>query len=386
MTSAVVEPVTELLAERETGVAPTSPGRDRIEFVHLLRGAAAAAVVWAHLSGFWLYANERSWVVQQLWAQYVVVPFHLFQNAGHLGVVVFFLISGYIISYTSERETRREFAVKRALRIFPMLAVAVLVTGVALAAARANGIDTLPGMVHGTPVDYLKAVFVLDQLTGTTFVLGSTWTLAIELTFYTLVLLLIPMSRRDPVRSTWVMVGVWAVVTPVVIATPSLKYLSTTCVYLAFLFVGRTFYLQAKGRASTSVSIGIVATTGLLYVLFYTVAFPGELMTPSVEPAASYVLAIVVFLATSRARITRLWRPFRVLGDISYSLYLLHLPVGMLAITLLDRAGLPFTVAFVLGVTASLVSSWVTYRWVERPSQRLARTMLRRRPRPAPAP
>jgi peptidoglycan/LPS O-acetylase OafA/YrhL len=44
---------------------------------------------------------------------------------GHLGVGIFFLVSGFIISHVAEKETRAEFVVKRVLRIWPTLTIAV---------------------------------------------------------------------------------------------------------------------------------------------------------------------------------------------------------------------------------------------------------------------
>jgi peptidoglycan/LPS O-acetylase OafA/YrhL len=63
------------------------------------------------------------------------------------------------------------------------------------------------------------------------------------------------------------------------------------------------------------------------------------------------------------------------LGFISYSLYLLHVPIGGRVINLAGR--LPHTLPVELGaVTAamavSLIAAWLLYRLVERPSQRLS--------------
>lgn len=52
-------------------------------------------------------------------------PLGLYQDAGHLGVVLFFFVSGYIVTYTSSRERVVEFSLKRLLRLGPALWVAV---------------------------------------------------------------------------------------------------------------------------------------------------------------------------------------------------------------------------------------------------------------------
>lgn len=366
------------LSRSEAAPADAPAPAPHISFVHLLRGLAALLVMWAHLSGFWLYANQRGWVVQDVWARYVVVPFHLFQNAGHLGVVLFFLISGYIITHASRRESPAQFFVKRALRIFPLLAASIALTALVVTIARTYDLGDLPGVAGGGWLDYLKAAFLLDQFTGSGYVLGATWTLAIEVVFYVLVGISVASKRRSPLGTTWLMIGFWAVATPVVLSTPALSYLATTLVYLAFLFAGRLVYLWQRELAPVAPVVSALCVVALLYVLFYTVAFPGQLLTPSVEPLVSYLIAVVVFAALLLAPIQRVAQPFRFLGDASYSIYLLHLPIGMLSLAVVTRAGLPFTVAFLVAVTATLLMSWLSYSWVEKPFQRLARRISTR--------
>lgn len=75
--------------------------KEFFQFISLLRGFAALLVVWSHLVGWWLNANKLESPYQYYWENTIVKPFHLYQNGGHLGVVLFFLISGYIIMANS---------------------------------------------------------------------------------------------------------------------------------------------------------------------------------------------------------------------------------------------------------------------------------------------
>ena len=70
---------------------------------------------------------------------------------------------------------------------------------------------------------------------------------------------------------------------------------------------------------------------------------------------------------------TGLSQPFLFLGDISYSLYLLHFPIGSRVINL----GLRFAstlpgkiVVLVCALGVTIGASWLLYRFVERPAQR----------------
>jgi peptidoglycan/LPS O-acetylase OafA/YrhL len=82
---------------------------------------------------------------------------------------------------------------------------------------------------------------------------------------------------------------------------------------------------------------------------------------------------VFMFAAPSRAP----WA-VRRLSDISYSLYLLHIPLGMLTIDWAVKSGARFTLAFVLGVAVSVAAAAISYRWVEQPAQKFARRLTKR--------
>jgi len=95
-------------------------------FIHILRGIAPLMVVWAHLV-WWLIYNQIDWPLYQWMYWTIIKPLHIFQNFGHLGVAIFFLISGFIISASLSREKRLEFLIKRLCRLGPALIFATLV-------------------------------------------------------------------------------------------------------------------------------------------------------------------------------------------------------------------------------------------------------------------
>ncbi len=78
-------------------------------------------------------------------------------------------------------------------------------------------------------------------------------------------------------------------------------------------------------------------------------------------------------------------------GDVSYSLYLLHLPIGVSVIGLLSH-WLPFSERFiglldVIGVAASAWAAWIMYQIIEKPSQEMSSAIrFNRRLEPAPQP
>lgn len=359
-------------------------GRERFEFLHALRGIAALLVVWSHLSGFWLLEHGKTSALQDLWQQWIVLPFHVFQNGGHLGVILFFLISGFVITHTSLRETHREFAVKRLMRIYPPLFAALLISWVLIQFAAATG-DRLPGVNDAGIARWFAAVLLLDGFVPGVRILDVTWTLVIEMVFYAITFALLGLSRRNPLLATWVMLALWVALVLLAFNVPIFAAVqnSAVVVYTGFLILGRAIYLWRRSLIGPFDGAIIAVSAGLLTGLFLETSNPGFLLTPGgwsgVEPLVSYVAALLIFLVMMRINPKRVVQPFRLLGDVSYSLYLLHLPVGLTVLNLLDGVGVPESLNTIIAILASVGVAWVSYRLVERPSQRLARRMLPQR-------
>src|SRR3954466_13529589 len=104
-------------------MAQTGP-REEIAFIHFLRGIAPLFVLVAHIPGWWLLEKQQVWLPFELYKDLIVSPLHLFQHGGHFGVVLFFLISRFIISYVAETEGRSEFCIKRFFRLTPTILIA----------------------------------------------------------------------------------------------------------------------------------------------------------------------------------------------------------------------------------------------------------------------
>jgi len=363
--------------------AHRTSGHETIAFVHILRGCAALLVVWAHVSGYWLYLTGQSSTAQELWDRWIVVPFHVHQDGGYFAVLLFFLISGYIVSHTSLRESRTTYAVKRLLRIFPALGVAILVVYGLVHLMLALG-QQLPGFADGPWWWWLSAPFLLDGSTGRGLVLSVTWTLVIEVVFYAMVLVVLRLQREHPLRSTWILVALWAGLYLLFWNVPVLQPNAAAGIYVGFLLLGRVVYQVQRELVSLRDGVLLSAVILVLFWMAVTVGDHGYLLAPGgwtgQEPIVSQVAAILVFLGFLRWAPRRAVQPFGFLGDVSYSLYLLHLPIGFAVLVGLTGLGVGASVGAVVAIAASLAAAWVSYAVVERPVARLARVLLRRLP------
>lgn len=345
-------------------------------FIHFLRGVAPLFVMWAHLAFFFAIDRQVNWAGIWYWDKFIAGPLHLYQNGGHLGVIIFFFVSGYIITHTSLKESRTEFAVKRLLRIFPVLAASLLTVYIARYIVGALGMGELTGTKATTWRDFIGAFFLLDMIMQRPQVLIVTWSLVTELLYYGLTLILIRMSKINPERATYAMIAIWLSAELIFAGYGPWGAMRNFSLYVSFLIAGRAIYLADSGILSWRKALPILLLTGILFILLHSYAIPGLLLQPPGEPLASYAIGAVIFLAAMFYNAQKISRIVSFFADISLSLYLLHIPVGMLINSLGLYFGISFTISLIFAITSSVAAAWVSYVIIEKPSQRLARKLV----------
>ena len=103
------------------------------------------------------------------------------------------------------------------------------------------------------------------------------------------------------------------------------------------------------------------------------------------DAALAGAVFVIAVLVEGRVGVSA---PMGFLARRSYTIYLLHVPVGYTILTALVAAGMPYTPALVLALLSTAAATEVVYRLVERPSIRLGRWVTsspRRRRVVAPA-
>ena len=331
------------------------------------RALAAIAVVMFHLS------------IAMGDVRYGGVPvFGAWTSRGNLGVDFFFVISGFIMMYIHQRDIGRPdrwlaFARARFLRLFPVYWLYTLVFCL-LVALGFGTVTQLPGDMPG----WLSTV-LLVRLTDVLAPLGVAWTLFHEIAFYAVFSLMI-LNRNWGVLAF----GLWMVAVALAFGYPETAAPRPIETYLAaynldFLIgIGAcAIARQANMRQCiASFSIGAGLLVGMLCYerdlhvawggLVYGLAFGGI-----VGGMAGWELR------RGRARILFA----RLLGDASYTIYLVHVPViGLLlkvAVVTGMREILPGELLYGLTLAAALAISLAIYRGVEQPLQ----SWLRRRER-----
>ena len=324
----------------------------------------------------------------------LVVVFHLWPGrltGGYVGVDVFFVISGYLITGHLLRDIERSgrvrlgrFWMRRIRRLMPSALLVLLLTTVAtllvvpeqywrqfLRQVVASTLYVENWALAGESVDYLAADSDPSPV-------QHYWSLSVEEQFYILLPLLLLVVTLV-VRGRWrrpAVLGVLGAVTAASLAwsvhltavSPPTAYFVTTT-RLWELGVGALVSV-APVLASRRLRIG-VSSAGLAAVLASAVliteatAFPGWVALGPVLGTAA-----VIWAGATDAR----WDPVRLLdtpavrwvGDRSYAIYLWHWPLIVLVPFALDLDHLGrLHKAGVLVATALL--SWASSRWVENP-------------------
>ncbi|WP_395106367.1 acyltransferase family protein [Actinomadura sp. SCN-SB] len=394
----------------------------RLEWLDALRGIAALVVAFHHGSSEYL-PRFRHEILR-------------FIDPGDCGVLLFFLVSGYIIPASLERAgSVRRFWIGRVFRIYPLL---LLVLAVMLLLDRAG----LKPLRAGTLASYDPSAAVAAHLTmmqdllAVPNAINVLWTLSYEMVFYLLVVALFALGRLDrhsATIATALSVGALTVaavlpaaalsgrfgVTPVALTAAGIMALAIglACAsrpwlwrtgaalggllaavlvlgnsrvpvwqglgLLAVMFAGTAIHRAERGHLSVraaAVAVTAVAAAliggGLWHIEVYA---PGQ--TEEVLQR-SWVIGIAVaglaFAAGMALRNRRLPRWLLRLGLISYSVYLVHPVVLTIFNIALGRPSTDTPLMLVPYLVAVLVISNVTYRYAEAPCQRFGRRLARR--------
>ncbi|WP_205746352.1 acyltransferase family protein [Dyella amyloliquefaciens] len=346
----------------------------RVEFgfINLLRGPAALLVVYSHFVGQYLdWIHHTYWLKR--WVDAVIVtPMAIVGQFGQLGVMVFFLISGFIISHVARSESQGRFAIRRFFRIYPaywfVLAVVFVLWRVGLP-VDATDFDAFRDWRNVAKLVTLTNYILAPQHVA----LGVAWTLQIELLFYALILLVTPLIRRAPIQA---MLAELMLVTLCVATSRELDdnwfLLAANLTYLPYLLIGQVIYFYWAGGMSGRVAMAFGW-------MCYLVAVYGmwEIHTSFLNPGESRVLCLILALGIFAWALNfgngwgTTWLA-RKMSDVSYSLYLIHGPIGLLIIAVLHHR-IGYGNAALLALISVLALAFSIHYLVERPAIELGR-------------
>jgi peptidoglycan/LPS O-acetylase OafA/YrhL len=304
---------------------------------------------------------------------------------GALGVLVFFVISGYLItnrlfveSLGSGRVSLRAFFTKRAFRILPPMFAVLLVTA-ALGLAH---------VIQLVPRDWLAAVFLTDYWPGSWFT-NHFWSLSVEEHFYLVWPIIIVAAGWK--RSLWIGVGLIAIVglwRAYLLAHIALPQADPEYAHVKGLILGRTDTRLDYIMFGCVFALAIVYYPVMLRVLQLAGTGFGQLVllvllfaTTRNAPVDTRTLqaAIIGLLVCGSANQSSFFskhilgsRVMVFLGKISYSLYLWQ----ELFLTRSDVEWLRQPAALLLKYAVAIGVACLSFHFLERPLIRKGRSII----------
>ncbi|MET0425528.1 MAG: acyltransferase [Actinoplanes sp.] len=398
--------------------AENQSGR-RLAWLDALRGFAALTVVGFHLSPLVL-GNERHLAIMR----------HI--DFGKYGVLLFFLVSGYVIPMSLERHgSLRRFWIGRLCRIYPAYLAAIVLVAVLVLTGR---LVWQAGLRDETVTAVLAHATMMPDLVGLRGVVRVFWTLSYEMTFYLIVaglyawrlhrlsawwagglalvaLLAGPLLPNALLGATFADRRLLSAALVLLIGLSLLAYTSGKLTLIAGAVGIAAVLLPALNGHATRNSTVIASWQGLLLlaVMFAgTVIYRaqhGEIGRRAAAVALTVVTLSVIGAQWTHTSAGRVWLAnvaavavtfgfgyamrnrtvpgvLTWLGQISYSLYLLHAVVLLVLVRAVPDLGTqPGVIRVATGLAylaAAFGLAWLSYRMVELPGQALGRRLAGR--------
>lgn len=346
--------------------APKAP----IYGLDLARFIAALAVVFYHL-GFKPFGVETNALHQQIGGPISLPSWWASTFWGWIGVQVFFVISGVVISHSARQRNGWSFFAGRISRLLPGMLVCATIC-----AAISPFLFDIP--LDATVLLWLKSIIFFPLAP---WIAGQIWTLPVEIAFYSIVWLFVINKWQNHFITlacalSAMIAAYWMVTSVIGLADPygplTLILLLQHGCYFALGMVLCELDNKRLGKREIAV-VAVCAATAYLQIRSTAAAEARDSLLVSYHLLiyAIWFLTTTLMGCAIAARDTvatalkRFAGPLRLIGLMTYPLYLVHVHVGGATLLAALEAGLAPRVAIGLGALTSLLAAYFITRWLE---------------------
>ncbi len=349
----------------------------------------AKFILWSGGTEYLTKHPRTSWSV----FDYIKFGIDLITTAGSQMVMIFFVLSGFFIAMTLENargsfvQRLQQFYLVRFIRIYiPYIASIIIGVGVLLCIRQ-----FVPDLLHADTArefnnrlvtandnldfsNFLKSLLFLknEEYIGFNF---AYWSLLYEGIFYLIIPFVFLRKRVYLFVSFLLFVGGAFIIT---MYNPGEIYMRYLFEYNFYFALGQFIYIYKEqilakfdGRNYKTI---LMAAALVSFVLFDALALAKQHFWSGIVAGISVFCLIVVFLKYDFKK-TWLIKGIIKLGEVSYSLYLVHLPVLILMYSLIFMYTKELIfynrIWYVAGVLFSVVAGVLLYKAVEKPSMNL---------------
>ena len=324
-----------------------------IPVINGLRGLAALSVCLYHFVYTTLNFIHEEWVRNIFYY-------------GQKGVEVFFIISGIVIPLSMIRSDYAfslfpKFIARRFVRIEPPYLGAVVIGIIYLV-----GRNYIPGTVETDLSPSIRDIllhigYLVPFVEGAKWINSVFWTLSIEFQYYLLLAFLFPFVLSAKI---WSRILFYLVMIALPLFFEDQRFITF---WSAFFFLGIAYALHRTEKIKgTEFIILIALASGIVLYRQGIIQLSIGLST----------LLVIHAFSSYESKVGRF------MGDISYSLYLLHSVIGAAFVNYLSHfteSAVAKTLLILAGFALSVFSAYLYWKWVEKPSQNWSKRIKLRR-------
>ncbi len=302
--------------------------------IDAMRGVAAICVAIFHYTRFYMPRADVPVIPVQLAdVPYSTLLWPIYAH-GEDAVRLFWVISGFVFAhvYWQRNTPAREFAVARFARLYPLHFVTLIFVAVLqFISMKTSGHWQI--VENNDLRHFVLQLFLMDSslsLSNGNSFNAPIWSVSAEVFVYVLFFATLPLTKRSPMAASVLLAAACFMVLNIRPAGFIISNLVFTCG--VFFFAGSTCYAIYRSlQASAPKLIAVIAVFG-------AVACVGAVTSNTNLLLLALTCAIVLALATLERVARGGGAVLRFLGDISYSLYLVHIPLQILVLVIADIA------------------------------------------------
>jgi len=263
---------------------------------------------------------------------------NFFSDLAHFSVIIFFVLSGYLIGYTTTNNNRglKKYLTARFSRLYSVLIPVLIIMFIIEKLIGLINYNSILGISRGmTSLRYLMSGFFLNEIwffSAAPPINAPLWSLSFEFWFYILFGLWFFRQKKNWVYTLLLILAL-------LIAGP--KILSLFPIWLFGMLAFKLPKLKIKGYSLIIYLILILSFS--FVILFKMPALPFEIGTKPMYFAGQFIkdwvlgLLLGLFfwllpLSNTKQESSTLVFKFRKLADLTYTIYLIHLPILYLII------------------------------------------------------
>ena len=344
------------------------------ESLDYVRAIAIILVFYCHNFAALLQARGLETGLVSFVRNYFLIPFGIIQDFGFLAVSLFFLLSGFLITYKGLQEDLNSFIVKRIFRIYPAWIIAVIVMQLINAAINYQLVLSPDKLLNFS--ELLKCLTLWGYLeVEPIWIIGVGWTLIIEVIFY----FLFACAKVFSKNSLWklILFNICFVAICLFIDIKignSFIGFNHWIPYIPCLVFGQIIYAF---YTSNKRFIYVLFTIINYYILILAsqIIPESELNTSNNSHIISLFYAALIFVLLLKSEL-KCPSAIKYLALISYSIYIYHGNIGQI-VTLIFPDHL-FWIAFLSSIFVTILVAAISYELIEKRGQNFARQIIKK--------